>query len=270
MNSTLRYIESSLKDCIPESELRETALWIAEEACGLSRTEILCKDTTNIPNLEIILERVRSGEPLQYVFGRTKWDGLDLKLSPATLIPRPETWELVEQVSDAFSGEEALRVLDIGTGSGCIAIALKKKQPNWQIEACDISLEALQIATENAKQNDVDIRFFECDILNDSIDSYDIIVSNPPYVRECEKANMEKRVLDFEPHQALFVSDENPLLFYHRIATLKKAKHLFFEINEYLADEMKQLMIEAGYTNVKIRQDIFGKPRILSAELTIL
>ena len=251
---------------MPDNELRETAIWVMEETTGMSRTEILCKDTTNIPNLEIILQRLRSGMPLQYVFGKAYWGGLTLSVNNHTLIPRPETWGLVEAVRERYKDTGAKRVLDIGTGSGCIAIALKHSFPHWHVEACDISKEALQTAAENASVNNAEVRFFRCDILNDEIEDYDIIVSNPPYVMESEKARMQKRVLDFEPESALFVPESNPLLFYRRIASVHKADRLFFEINEQMAEAMKEMLAGQGYANICVIKDMAGKDRIVVAD----
>ncbi len=261
MNNLLQYITTSLQGYLPDDELRDTALWIAEEATGLSRTEILCKDINNIPNLEILLSRLRTGEPLQYVFGKTDWGGMTLKLSRATLIPRPETWELVELVAAHFATQNCLRVLDVGTGSGCIAIALKRRFPQWQVEACDISEEALRIAEDNARTNSADIRFFQCDILSDDIPACDLIVSNPPYVMQREAASMDSRVLLYEPHDALFVPDTDPLLFYRRIASMHRAPHLVLEINPLCAPDISDMLHSLGYDSVDLHSDMAGKTR---------
>ena len=265
MNPTLLYIEDNLRGYIPDNELRETAIWLIQETTGLAYNEILCKDTNNIPNLEILIERVRSGEPLQYIFGKAYWGGLTLQVNANTLIPRPETWELVEAVKKSFPADSRLRMLDIGTGSGCIAIALKKAFPLWHAEACDISEEALETASYNAAQNSADISFFKCDILNQTIGDYDVIVSNPPYVMESEKTLMQKRVLDYEPWQALFVDDSDPLLFYRKIAQMRKAKYIFFEINETCAEAMTEMLAQSGYRQIKTIKDMFGKDRITTA-----
>ena len=262
MNITLQYIINNLRGYLPESELRETALWVMEETTGMSRTEILCKDTTNIPNLEIILQQLKNGVPLQYVFGKTYWGGLTLNVNCHTLIPRPETWCLIEVIKKRFPTDSHLRLLDIGTGSGCIAIALKQCFPQWQIAACDISEDALQTAADNAALNNVKVDFFRCDILNETTDNYDIIVSNPPYVMEKEKAEMQSRVLNYEPSSALFVPDSDPLLFYRRIASLHNANYLFFEINEQMGEAIRHLLLQQGYQNISILSDFAGKDRI--------
>lgn len=267
MNTTLRYIENRLRGFVPDEEQRETALWIAEEATGLSRSEILCKDTTIIPNIEILLQRVLSGEPLQYIFGKAYWGGMTLHVNRSTLIPRPETWELAEAVFSAFTIDSRLRVLDIGTGSGCIAIALKKHFPLWTVEACDISAEALTTAKANAAANSADVSFFRCDILREEIDAYDVIVSNPPYVMLSEKTGMQRRVADYEPASALFVPDDDPLLFYRRIALLRKSRRLFFEINCQMGRQLEAMLQDAGYTAVTLLRDLQGNDRIVTAQL---
>lgn len=266
MNETLRYIADSLRGALPDSELQDAALWIAEETTGLSRTEILCKSTIIIPNLEIIFKQIRVGKPLQYIFETAYWGGLRLKVTPATLIPRPETYGIIDCFARHYTSSRPLRVLDIGTGSGCIAIALKKRFPELQVEACDKSLEALQVARQNAASHEADIRFFQCDILKDEIGGYDVLVSNPPYVRESEKAQMDDRVLLFEPATALFVSDEDPLVFYRYIAR-RKAPALVFEINEALAAETVQMLVQEGYAKTEIYKDLDSKDRILFSQL---
>ncbi len=267
------YITEALRGYYDERELRDLAWWVAEEVTGLSRTELLtgCKDTENSPYMEIILHRLRQHEPVQYVFGHTEWMGLDLRVNPATLIPRPETAELVDWVLEMFniqktmisSGSPALKVADIGTGSGCIAIALKRRRPAWQVTGIDVSDEALAIAHENGVHNGVDIQWQKRDILSDEIRDFDVIVSNPPYICEHERASMDRQVLDYEPASALFVPDNDPLLFYRRIAEIRKGRHLFFEINEAYGDEMCDLLCGLGYKDVQLRRDIYGKARMV-------
>lgn len=271
MNDLIRYIASRLSDIYPPDECRDMAWWIAEETTGMSRTQLLCgcKDTKIIPNLEIILSRLRQKEPIQYIFGHTLWNGLDLSVTPATLIPRPETAELVEYVLHGTQNvaTRPLRVLDIGTGSGCIAIALKKARPHWEVCGVDISEEALAVAKRNAVHNQAEVLFGRKDILSDEIGDFDIIVSNPPYICEQEKADMERNVLDYEPASALFVPDSDPLLFYRRIASLRKAPLLFFEINEAYSRETTEMLRDFGYTDIHLIHDIYGKPRIVSGQI---
>lgn len=237
----------------------------------MSRTQLLCgcKDTKIIPNLEIILSRLRQKEPIQYIFGHTLWNGLDMSVTPATLIPRPETAELVEYVlhNTQDIAARSMKVLDIGTGSGCIAIALKKARPMWKVYGLDISEEALAVAKRNAAHNQAEVLFSRKDILSDEIGDFDIIVSNPPYICEQEKESMERNVLDYEPASALFVPDSDPLLFYRRIASLRKAPLLFFEINEAYSRETTEMLRAFGYTDIHLIHDIYGKPRIVSGQI---
>jgi release factor glutamine methyltransferase len=261
----LDYIITQLRGYVADEELYELAYWILEETTGLSRTQILmdCKDTKNIPNIEIILEKVRTHMPIQYIFEHTEWMGLDLRVTPATLIPRPETAELVEWILQTANHYQPLRLADIGTGSGCIAIALKHACPLWNITGIDISQEALIVAQENAQRNQVQITWKQLDILSESLDPFDIIVSNPPYICQKEKADMDARVLQHEPHGALFVPDSDPLLFYRRIAQMKAAKNLFFEINEAYGKEVCDMLKQLGYQHITLKCDIYGKERMV-------
>ena len=262
-------IAAQLQAAYPKDEAEALAWWIAEETTGLSRTQLQigCKDTTNFSNLQVFVDRLLHFEPIQYIFGHTLWCGLDLKVTPATLIPRPETAELVESIQHSvFSNQlSECRVLDIGTGSGCIAIALKKKHPEWEVTGIDISAEAIEVAKENATRNEVNVDFRVADIFDFNGD-FDVVVSNPPYIRESEKADMRPNVLNYEPAPALFVPDNDPLRFYRRIANLH-GKYLFFEINEAFAQEMKALLQAEGYTDIIITKDIYGKPRIIEGRM---
>ena len=286
MKQLINYIISELRGFYPEEELRELAYWILEETTGMTRTQILtdCKDTQNISNMEIILQKLRAHEPIQYIFGHTEWMGLDLRVTPATLIPRPETAELAEWILQVGDRDKPLRVLDIGTGSGCIAIALKKAAPHWQVTGLDISEEALAVAKENATRNKVEVNWLQADILSPiahcPLPIADIIVSNPPYICNSEKKDMDARVLDYEPHSALFVPDTDPLLFYRQIASLAlqfstgvaelqrsdlqaQPIYLFFEINEAYGNEVCAMMEQMGYTDIQQKNDMYGKPRMV-------
>lgn len=273
MKELINHITAQLATVYPEDEAQALAWWLMEEETGLSRSQILtgCKGTTNFAHVQEIVERILHFEPIQYIFGHTLWNGLDLKVTPATLIPRPETAELVEKVERLKVKVERLKVLDIGTGSGCIAIALKKAHPEWQVTGIDISEEAIEVAKENAKRNGVEVEFLVADIFNlqspISNLQYDIIVSNPPYICESEKASMRPNVLNYEPATALFVPDNDPLKFYRCIAELKLGKHLFFEINEAYPDELSAMLSELGYSSIQITNDIYGKPRIIEARM---
>ncbi len=259
MHALVTHLEKRIGD-------RETALYIAEEVLQYSRTELLLSKEIDFPEeaVEDILAAIEQHRPLQYIFGHTQWRGMDLRVSPATLIPRPETSELVDIMLEKMDKRKPLHILDCGTGSGCIAIALKQALPQAQITGLDISTDALSIAQQNAQAQHVEVTFQTFDLLNDTLPTCDIIVSNPPYVRELEKAEMERNVLDYEPHQALFVSDNDPLLFYRRIAEQHAAPILFFEINQYLGQEMCTLLKQLGYQST-LRKDIYGNDRFIYA-----
>ena len=286
MKQIISQISSQLQSAYPEDEARSLAWWIMEELTGKSRTELQfgCKDTAFSSIMQEksqeIISRLLHFEPIQYIFGHTLWCGLDLLVTPATLIPRPETAELVERINkptQTLPEGKALKVLDVGTGSGCIAIALKKAHPSWSVTGIDISPEAIAIARENARRNNVEVNFQVVDIFdfNEKNPKYDIVVSNPPYICESEKTSMRPNVLNFEPSTALFVPDSDPLLFYRRIAELfslplegkGRERGLFFEINEAFGEELMQLLDSLGYTDIQIHKDIYGKDRIIEARM---
>lgn len=264
MKRTVSHIIHLLQDHYPKHEAQELAYWIIEETTGITRAQVLMGCTPKpISNLTYIIEQLQQNTPIQYIFGHTEWMGLRLQVNAATLIPRPETAELVDWIIATNSNDSPLRVIDIGTGSGCIAIALKQRCPNWIVQGIDISTDALTVARENGKVNGVDIAWKQMDILSEKPNFSDIIISNPPYICDSEKANMEARVLEHEPHSALFVPDNDPLLFYRRIASIKSAKALFFEINEAYGNEVCQMMAGLGYTDIQLKHDIYGKPRMV-------
>ena len=269
MKQLINDITAQLETVYPKDEAQALAWWIIEESTGLSRSQLLCdcKGTKNISNLQEIIARLLHFEPIQYIFGHTLWCGLDLKVTPATLIPRPETAELVDRITNNQLPITNCRVLDIGTGSGCIAIALKKAHPEWQVTGIDISPEAIEVARENARRNKVEIDFQVADIFSDGIGTFDIVVSNPPYICEHEKDSMRPNVLEYEPATALFVPDNDPLRFYRRIAELKLGKFLFFEINEAYPQELSDMLAELGYTDIQLTNDIYGKPRIIEGRV---
>ncbi|MDO7172849.1 peptide chain release factor N(5)-glutamine methyltransferase [Mariniflexile sp. AS56] len=228
----------------------------------------------------IALELLKKEHPIQYIIGKTEFYGLTFKVSEHTLIPRPETEELVEWVIHQYLtlSDQNPTILDVGTGSGCIAIALAKKLPNAKVYALDVSTLALKMATQNGELNEVQVEFVEADILklveeerwDLGIENlkFDIIVSNPPYVREQEKQHMKPNVLDNEPHLALFVKDDDPLLFYNAITqfavnALSKNGKLFFEINEYLGNDMIQLLVKHHFNHIELKQDMFKKDRMI-------
>lgn len=275
MKSTIQYIKQELAPFYPEPELEGFVRIIMETVNGLSFTQMVLNRDQVLPSEKLeqvteVVRRLKNYEPIQYVLGQTEFFGLCLKVSPAVLIPRPETEELVDWVlSEVRPG--TLSVLDVGTGSGCIALALKNRLPLARVSAVDISEEALELARQNAAENCLEVDFRREDILKWEASfwsEYDVVVSNPPYVRNSEKAQMEKNVLEYEPETALFVSDEDPLVFYRAIAGfaaryLKPGGHLFFEINEFLGEEMKRLLLELGFVGLQLRTDVNGRPRMI-------
>lgn len=225
-----------------------------------------------------ILKDLKQQKPIQYILGETEFYGLPFKVNENVLIPRPETEELVDLIIRSVTSsvvEKPLKILDIGTGSGCIAISLAKNLPNAQVYALDVSQEALSIAKQNAKLNNTKVTFIEADILNESTWNlifehleFDTIVSNPPYVRNLEKDEIKPNVLDNEPHLALFVDNDNPLQFYKAITNfainnLKPKGQLYFEINQYLGEETKQLLIDTNFETIELLKDLSGNDRML-------
>jgi len=229
---------------------------------------------TDISNWNAILEKLKIQIPIQYIIGATHFYGLEFIVDENVLIPRPETEELVDwivKLNSKLSKTKALKILDIGTGSGCIAISLAKNIPNSEVFAIDVSEKALAVAEKNAILNKVPVTFLHKNILetNDLSRKFDIIVSNPPYVRNLEKAEIKPNVLENEPHLALFVSDNDPLIFYKKIAELAAANlnpngQLFFEINQYLGKETQELLESIGLKNIELRKDIYGNDRMIA------
>ena len=266
-------IRQSLSSLYSEREANKLAVSILQHITGLSQAAVLtCKDMilSEIQRQEIeqIVARLQKSEPLEYIFGKTDFYGLPFFVSSDTLIPRPETEELVDWII-RDTKLPAARILDIGTGSGCIAVALAKNIKNSRVDAIDISENALKIARKNAEINDVDIDFLQKDILekncNDS-DIFDIIVSNPPYVCEQEKADMQDNVLLYEPHTALFVPNENPLVFYRAIANfalVNLSGCLYFEINRAFGQEICEMLEKMGFSDIELRKDNDGNDRMI-------
>lgn len=276
-----RQIVDTLVPKVEEREARALAFIVLEDAFGLSRTDIyLGKDTAfsedDTIRLEKILRRLEQGEPVQYVIGTAQFCDLTFRVTPDTLIPRPETEELVGWVASLLPFEAPCSVLDVGTGTGCIAISLAKQFPRAQVTAWDISEEALAVARQNAETNGVTVDFCRTDVLevvNESAareNSHDVlyIVSNPPYICERERAEMETHVLDYEPASALFVPDADPLLFYRALARLGQQLHaaaVLVEINQAYGQETVEMFQSSGYSNVELRRDIYGKDRMIKA-----
>ncbi|WP_345951921.1 peptide chain release factor N(5)-glutamine methyltransferase [Mucilaginibacter sp. PAMB04274] len=224
------------------------------------------------------LEQLKTGKPIQYILGHTEFYGLNFMVNPSVLIPRPETEELVEWVLASVDRETKYDILDMGTGSGCIPICLKKFLPASTVASIDLSAEALQTAERNAELNQVDVKFLQADILNlaepeVTSKQYNVIVSNPPYVTMTDKEQMHQNVTNFEPHTALFVSNEQPLIFYEAIASfahtnLTKNGFLFFEINESYGNKTVDMLLAKGFVNIELRQDMTGKDRMIKAMKT--
>lgn len=277
MNETIAYIRQALENLFQPEEIRSLTRLIFREVCGLEPHQIILykdKDLSDATRDRIkrIADRLAQHEPIQYILGTTTFYGYTFRVTPAVLIPRPETEELVDLIVHEEQ-TEGLRLLDIGTGSGCIAISLAKQLEKAIVYALDISAEALKVAAHNAETNGARVRFIQQDILHDEDwpeEAPDIIVSNPPYVMNRESKEMEERVLAHEPHSALFVPDENPLLFYRAIAHfglchLKTSGRLYFEINAALGNETRDLMVHLGYRDSRIIKDMAGKDRIIKA-----
>jgi release factor glutamine methyltransferase len=264
-----------LKDHFPAQEIQSFFNLITEDYLGMSRLEIALQPDKELTPQEVgvlneMLLRLERHEPIQYILGKTEFFGLKFKVNLNVLIPRPETEDLVQWIlTDNATKNSSLSILDIGTGSGCISISLAKNFPESKVSAIDISTEALKTARENAEINAVKVEFIEDDILNlESLDrKFDIIVSNPPYVRELEKKEMHRNVLENEPDLALYVKDHDPLIFYSKIAdlamnALSSGGALYFEINQYLGKETEDLLKERGF-QTELRKDIFGNYRML-------
>lgn len=277
MHAVIKMIEDDLSQLYSRDEIKSFTSLLFEHLLGLSRLKVHLQRHDMIPDAKLtefkeIVDRLKNYEPIQYILGETEFYGLRFKVSPAVLIPRPETEELVEWILKDYPNE-ALKVLDIGTGSGCIPIAIAKNRLDFVVDGWDISEEALNIARENAEMNEVKVNFANVDILNwrnaPTIKMYDLIISNPPYVTKAEQPAMLRNVTDYEPHLALFVPDNDPLIFYREIADLA-ASHLnpggrlYFEINEQYGDELVSLLNTKHYSNILIRKDINGRARMIS------
>ena len=273
-------ISHSLSPIYSKEEIESITKLIFENVLGLTRLQVYLNQhetisATNLAQIKEIISRLSHFEPIQYILGETDFYGLKFIVNQAVLIPRPETEELVEWIVNDYKNLGP-KILDIGTGSGCIPVSLLKNLPNASVEAWDISNEALEVAKMNASLNQVDIGFLYADVLNSVFPehqkSYDIIVSNPPYVTQSEQSQMLKNVTDYEPRLALFVPDSDPLVFYRLIADfalmrLKPDGNLYFEINERFGNEVVELLKSKGFSNVVLKKDINGKDRMVKAGL---
>lgn len=275
-----QYIAKKLKDRYSESEITVIQDQLLQRNYGLSRAEQFLNKDQRISESEILktvfsIREMEKGKPLQYVLGDAEFYGYTFFVDENVLIPRPETEELCSWIIDTVDNGYAT-ILDIGTGSGCIPITLKKEVSSINVIGCDVSEKALDIAKRNGIANEVEVDWRAIDILVSETDfsnnQFDIIVSNPPYVLEKDKSNMEPHVLDFEPHIALFVDDNDPLLFYRVIASkarywIKPKGYLFFEIHESLGEQTLKLMRELGFVNLELRQDLSGRDRMIKVQL---
>ena len=272
-------------------EARAIVRWVLGECFGLSMADILCDKVTELSaddrtDLEKMMLRLENGEPVQYVLGFADFCGRRFFVTPEVLIPRPETEELCRWIVDSWSEERETKILDIGTGSGCIAITLAAEMPDAQVSAWDISEQALAVARKNADSIGVKVNFEQVDVLNLQFPMYNLqntphftlhtppfthIVSNPPYICDNEKIAMKSHVLEHEPHVALFVPNDDPLLFYRAIAdfaiqSLKPDGWLYFEVNPLYIKELKTMLAKKGFENIEVKIDQFGKERMTRAK----
>ena len=278
MKTIARHINEALSNCYSAGEVSALTRIIATELLGIPQMTFFLKDDVTLTAeqqtlLGNAIERLKKQEPIQYILGYCDFCGLRFKVTPVTLIPRPETSELVEWVASEATGKES--ILDIGTGSGCIAVSLAYRVPQSKVTAWDISPGALAVATENSKANNSAVRFEQVDILayEPTGEQFDIIVSNPPYIKENEKEAMHTNVLDWEPHTALFVPNSDPLLFYRTIAQkglsmLSNGGKLYFEINRAHGKETVEMLESLGYTGIELRKDFADNDRMIRAVKT--
>ncbi|MBV8389956.1 MAG: peptide chain release factor N(5)-glutamine methyltransferase [Mucilaginibacter sp.] len=285
---TVRQVSAEFADQLStiydSNEVNSLCMMVLENIVNISSAKIKAFPETEISTSESeaitnILTRLTTGEPIQYILGYAEFYGLTFKVNPSVLIPRPETEELVDWIISSVGRSELAvgKFLDIGTGSGCIPISLKKNLPGAQVSAIDISPEALQTAKENAELNEVNVNFILDNILNPVNNSlltthYSLIISNPPYVTLEDKKLMHTNVTDFEPHAALFVPKDDPLIFYKAIAEfasthLEKGGLLFFEINENYGKQIVEILFSKVFTNIELRKDMSGKDRMVKAQL---
>lgn len=276
MKQLIDKLQTSLSGIYEGHELTAIIRTICCDMLGISSTAYYLKEAVTLTTeqgtlLQGIIDRLRQGEPLQYIEGKAPFCGMEFAVNSSVLIPRPETAELVDWIVCEHATQQP-RILDLGTGSGCIAIALSKQLPQATIEACDISAEALTVAKENARMNEAPVSFFTHDMLDLGTPlphSYDILVSNPPYIRQNEAADMSIQVTEWEPHTALFVPNDDALRFYRAIAELGQTEalrpggHIYVEINQALGKETVALFEAYGYQDVELRKDIYGNERMI-------
>ncbi len=280
VETAVKSFREELQEHFSDSELEQTLQITFYHYFKLSRIDLTLKKDdliteTNFKQLKEVIVALKAKMPLAHIIGEWEFYGLSLMVNEHTLIPRPETEELVKLIVEENVKEEP-EILDIGTGSGCIPLALKQELPKASLNAYDVSEEALKVAQENSKNNNLDVVFKNVNILTigtgDVNNKFDIIVSNPPYITNKEKSFMDSNVLDYEPHLALFVDDSEPLLFYNTIAdfainSLKENGKLYFEINEHYGSEVKQMLMNKSFKNINIVKDINDRDRIVSCNI---
>ena len=275
LKEAIEQLRSGLAGVAEPQEVQAMIRIICEDIFNYDQVDVALRQESELPDfaqerVTEIIARLRRHEPLQYIVGSARFHGHRFKVTPAVLIPRPETEQLIDMIIDENSASD-LRVLDMGTGSGCIAISLARALKFAQVDALDVSRDALAVARENAALLKVKVRFFESDMLSPQPPArYDIIVSNPPYVCWSERESMERNVLDYEPGQALFVPDNDPLLFYKAIAAYaaqsrERGGRLYLEINQRFGNEVKRLLEGNGFDEVRIIEDSYGKTRFAAA-----
>lgn len=277
-----KYFFDSLQDIQDEQEIESFFFILTEYLHHLKRVDVALNPDFEISDAAIekwnaILSELQQEKPIQYIIGEAWFYGLRFEVNENTLIPRPETEELVEWIIESQKSKvqsQKLEILDIGTGTGCIPISLKTNLPQANVSAIDVSEQALEVAKRNAVSNNVEVNFIQANILEveDLNQHFDIIVSNPPYVRNLEKQEIKKNVLDYEPHLALFVEDTDALLFYRKIAQLALKNLspnglLFFEINQYLGNETVELLENLGFKNIELKKDMFGNNRMIKCSV---
>lgn len=277
-----KYFRKNLVDLYSESEINQIVKESVIQRLGISSADYLMSDDQLLSESDLlffrsIVKKISANEPFQYVIGNTEFYGLKFKTDKRALIPRPETEELVDWITEFFPKKGQIKGIDLCTGSGCIAIALKSHFIDAEILAGELSDDAIELAQENSKNLAIPVEVLKLNSLESSAyknlvkESFDFIVSNPPYIPQEDAKNMEANVLHFEPSMALFVSNDDPLIFYREIAKnalicLKKNGLLFFELNENFADETKMLLTEIGFVNIELRKDLQGKNRMLKAQ----
>ena len=280
LNSAANYFKDELNGLYGASELQQMLDIVFAHYFNINKVEMITNNSKLLSESDLLkviytVKALKKYKPLAYILGEWEFYGLSLKLNEHTLIPRPETEELVQLIIEDNPDKKNINILDIGTGSGCIALGIKKYMPDAQVYAWDVSQKALEVAIENAGKNNLKINFEEIDILKEDLISpkkLHVIVSNPPYITQQEKTLMHENVLNYEPHLALFVEGHDPLIFYSTIADfalkcLMKRGKLYFEINENYGEEIKQLLTGKGFSEIEVIKDMNGKDRIVKAIL---